>query len=330
MGTSSSKDNERQDTTADRDHNTSLEVVTSRQVYNTLNDLLSYLVVIDMRSIEEFQTSHMDLALHASGIESMLEVAQESPFTTIVVYGEHGDPSNDAKLETFRHRMTRHRMTENLGPLNILYLKSYSTFNSEYPFMCTDSAAYEEGRLFPSQITESVFLSNFGVASSRKVLQRLGITHVLNCTKDCPFAGQVNDTADTASALQAAFTSLDTTIESYQFEELPSSSRLEPLQSLTCLRIPVIDEKDQQIHEHFEAALRFLGSMKEGDRVVIHCKHGQSRSATVTAAFLIDKYNWDVSYTLNYLKTCRPKVCPNEGFVAQLQSFAELRKSCTA
>jgi hypothetical protein len=34
----------------------------------------------------------------------------------------------------------------------------------------------------------SIYLSNFGVAGNVAVLHLLGITHVLNCTQDCPFA----------------------------------------------------------------------------------------------------------------------------------------------
>ena len=296
------------------DHIVRCEEVTARQTYNTLNDLTSYLLVLDVRCSADFQKSHIDLARNAPNIAAMIEAGQESPFTTIVIYGK---VMSESILETFCQQLSEYRLRDHAGPCKVMYMKDYVSFQVAYPFQCSDSSMFEEGRLYPSQITDTIFLSNFGVASSRKVLQRLGITHVLNCTKDCPFAGEVVDSADSVQELTAA-------IKSNKEIENSNLDPIEPLPSLSCLRIPVIDEKDQQIHEHFEDAIEFLSNMKNGDRAVIHCKHGQSRSATVTAAFLIHEYQWTSREALIHLKACRPKVCPNVGFVEQLEVFEKL------
>ena len=308
----------------------SREVVTARTIYNTLNDLTSYLVILDLRSTSAFKESHIDLAVNPSCLNDMLRHTQQSPFTTVIIYGESKcNEDEEAKLFQFCTLMNRHRIKEQEGPLRVLHMHDFASFYAEYPFQCTNHARYEEGRLYPSQIVDNIFLSNFGVASSKKVTNTLSVTHILNCTKDCPFVGEVYDVADSAQALNAAINPLDTGPCPTETDGVPLSSSPSASTSTSTMllaRIPVIDEKDQQIHEHFDNAIQFLSSMGPTDRAIIHCKHGQSRSATVAAAYLIHKYDWGVTEALDHLKACRPKVCPNEGFISQLHKFAEQRK----
>jgi protein-tyrosine phosphatase len=307
------------------------DVATARNIYNTLNDLTSYLIVLDIRSPAAFKKSHVDLALNPGGLSDMLYHAQQSPFTTVIIYGDSSKQDNTKLLHQFCSCMTRHRTNQQEGPLQVFHLQDFQSFQLEYPFQCTHSPMCEEGRLFPSQITDNIFLSNFGVASSRKVIQTLGITHILNCTTDCPFVGQSTDTADSAQALNVAINSFDTAAAAAAAapqqvdtatQDDTSNNRTDGDSSILLVRVPVVDEKDQQIHEHFSEAIQFLLSMGAHDRAIIHCKHGQSRSATVAAAYLIHHFNWTVDQALAHLKACRPKVCPNEGFVLQLHAFA--------
>lgn len=326
-----------------------LEVVNARNVYNTLNDLTSYLVILDIRSTTDYKQSHLDLALNPTCVDDMLYHTKKSPFTTVIIYGKSNNAYEEdkVKISLFCSQMNRHRINEEEGPLIVLHLPDFNSFYTEYPFQCTNSSKYEEGRLYPSQITDNIFLSNFGAASSKKVTTTLGITHILNCTKDCPFVGEVKDIADSAQALNSAFNSVDDmecspspsplVLENESILNVKLNVELDDLPHLspaTCpsaststvllARIPVIDEKDQQIHEHFDNAIKFLSSMNSTtDRAIIHCKHGQSRSATIAAAYLIHKNGWGVEEAIAHLKSCRPKVCPNEGFISQLDVFAK-------
>lgn len=311
--------------------------VSVRDVYNILNDLISYLLILDLRSADEFKKSHIDLAVNTDGLTDMLFRSQESPFTTIIVYEECDCSQHDSTIRHFCARMSKHRHANEGGePLVVLHLKSFAKFYSMYPFQCTNTPMYEEGRLFPSQITDNIFLSNFGVASSKEVIQTLGITHVLNCTQDCPFVGEAAEIADSSYATKAAINSLlsdestskqanrssGITLAAIQGNNVKRSLHdhgSEPMQ----LRIPVIDEKDEQIHTYFITAIQFLEGMGVADKAIIHCKHGQSRSAIVSAAYLVHSRGWTAQQAMNHLKACRPKVCPNEGFRGQLQSFAE-------
>ena len=308
------------------------EVVSPINVYNALNDTTSYFIVLDLRSEMEYIKSHIDLAANASTLESLVSLTQESSYTTVIMYGSYSTlPRDKVLVNKFCTEMNKYRIKKKEGVLKVLYLHEFNDFYNDYTFQCTNTVNYEEGRLYPSQITDNIFLSNFGVASSRKVTHTLGVTHVLNCTKDCPFVGEKTDTADSFVALESAFNFADVStamIPSTNDNTTTKKAIDLPQNEIKFHRVPVVDEKDQQIHEHFGSAVKFLSSMSLHDKAIIHCKHGQSRSATVAAAFLIHKFGWDVDTALNHLKSCRPKVCPNEGFVTQLHLyFNQLHRS---
>lgn len=95
------------------------------------------------------------------------------------------------------------------------------------------------------------------------------------------------------------------------------------------LRVPVDDSEDQQICDYFAESFEFirLAMEKEAGHVLLHCKHGQSRSATIAAAYLLERYRRraskkSVQEVLLELRQCRPRVSPNMGFLQQLERHA--------
>lgn len=399
-----------------------LLIISPRKLYNIMSDLQSYSIVFDLRDAEKFTESHIDLAFNCSGVEEMVTLATQYSYTSVILYTSSSDETmveNELLVKKFCARI-RQIDRKNPVPIRKIFMPNFELFRHAYPFMCSDSADYEEGRLYPSQITDNVFLSNFGVASSKKVLRRLGITHCVNCTVDCPFVGEVNDNNDSAAELQAAFSNdhrEKSTHDNSPANDLyvtaagratsPSTSNKADVNGhidndampICRLRVPVVDESDENISEHFQRAIDFIdaalaentphhnrwdtmpanlapattgiGGKKENEeddggsdvqnnhshsnnrkrvnRVIIHCKHGQSRSATVAVAWLIASSVNDggiscpdvvdtaplrvanttavtVESALAYLKQARPKVCPNEGFIKQLHLFANAKK----
>ncbi|KAK6051609.1 dual specificity phosphatase, catalytic domain protein [Cooperia oncophora] len=51
---------------------------------------------------------------------------------------------------------------------------------------------------------------------------------------------------------------------------------------------------------------------------------GVSRSATIVAAYVMQKLRYSPEKAVEYIKIARPLVCPNEGFFTQLQIFESL------
>ncbi|KNC52069.1 dual specificity protein phosphatase 9 [Thecamonas trahens ATCC 50062] len=94
--------------------------------------------------------------------------------------------------------------------------------------------------------------------------------------------------------------------------------------------IEVLDMPDVPIINHFDYGVSFVADALASDptaRVLVHCQHGQSRSVTLLAAFLMTKHGMEVEAALAAITRARPVAEPNEGFVLQLKLYAAL--GCT-
>lgn len=60
---------------------------------------------------------------------------------------------------------------------------------------------------------------------------------------------------------------------------------------------------------------------KSGGKVLIHCRAGISRSATVCIAYLMYAGRLPLDEAHDYLKHCRPLISPNLNFMRQLAEF---------
>lgn len=295
-------------------------VLSARGLYNIQADLTSFLLLIHTGPGEQ----RIDQAVVATRPQDAVALAEERPYTTVVAYG------------TQAHHIC-HALSKSLDSATRLYvLDDLQEYQELYPFNMTGHPHYFLGRIFPSVVHHSehsasgdVFISNFGVASNVGVLRLLKITHIVNCTVDCPFP--VTSQAELKRLeleleerlKQARNDDDEVTVEYLEacFNEQSIAQRLSTVEMQT-FRVPVVDEADQLISRHFEEAIKFTDqALKVGGRVLFHCKHGQSRSATVLAAWLIARCGHTVESALEHLKHCRPRVGPNQGFVQQLEEF---------
>ncbi|VDO19440.1 unnamed protein product [Heligmosomoides polygyrus] len=62
-------------------------------------------------------------------------------------------------------------------------------------------------------------------------------------------------------------------------------------------------------------------AVQSGGNVLVHCEIGVSRSATVVAAYVMQKLRYSARKAVEFVKISRPLICPNEGFFTQLQIF---------
>eukprot|EP00928_Gymnodinium_smaydae_P084015 TRINITY_DN67240_c0_g1_i1.p1 TRINITY_DN67240_c0_g1~~TRINITY_DN67240_c0_g1_i1.p1 ORF type:complete len:281 (-),score=37.69 TRINITY_DN67240_c0_g1_i1:155-997(-) len=89
------------------------------------------------------------------------------------------------------------------------------------------------------------------------------------------------------------------------------------------LRIQVDDDpaEAEKLLSYIPLALEFVASrLKSGERVVVHCDKGQSRSASVILAWLMMTLDCDYEMALQTLLKHRPIVKPNDGFAAALRA----------
>ena len=99
--------------------------------------------------------------------------------------------------------------------------------------------------------------------------------------------------------------------------------------------IPVDDTPDADLRGFLPAALRYIrAALAEGGCVLVHCHAGISRSATVVLFYLMCDRGLALDTALHRLKTVRPQVQPNAGFLRHLRaidaSLARLRARAEA
>jgi protein-tyrosine phosphatase len=88
------------------------------------------------------------------------------------------------------------------------------------------------------------------------------------------------------------------------------------------LHIDLEDSENTDISRHFLQVIKHVdAAQKRGDCVLIHCAAGISRSATMMAAYLMWKHQWTRDQALEYIRTSRSIIRPNDGFLEQLALF---------
>jgi len=90
------------------------------------------------------------------------------------------------------------------------------------------------------------------------------------------------------------------------------------------LKITVNDSEYEDLLIHLPKACQFIQkALDEGGRILVHCVMGVSRSATVLSAFLMQSKHITASQALEFIRTRRPCIQPNYGFIKQLDAFAQ-------
>jgi atypical dual specificity phosphatase len=91
-------------------------------------------------------------------------------------------------------------------------------------------------------------------------------------------------------------------------------------------RIVVEDLPGSDLLSHFSSCNELIDSVLAYERraILVHCRAGISRSPTIVAAYLMYKFHWTVDEALFKIKGIRPKIWPNEGFMAQLDLYREI------
>ncbi|XP_028167622.1 dual specificity protein phosphatase MPK-4-like isoform X2 [Ostrinia furnacalis] len=138
-------------------------------------------------------------------------------------------------------------------------------------------------------IDDGLYLGNVACAHDQKMLQQLGITHIL-----------------TLDLVPLPRTILDRPNLTFRFVQLSDM----PKEDL----ITHLPETNNFIRE----------AIASGGTVLVHCFFGVSRSAAVVIAYIMEKYGlcYEEAYVL--VKSKRRFVSPNVGFVAQLKLFGHM------
>ena len=138
-----------------------------------------------------------------------------------------------------------------------------------------------------------LYLSGQLAASNLECLERLGITHVLNCCERIPCKFKSRYTYKT---------------------------------------IAVLDTKSSDIRAHIPEALSFIDEAQAANgKVLVHCMVGASRSVSLVLAWLVARCKMPLKEAYLQVRKARHQARPNRSFCEQLMLFeTETRGSCSA
>lgn len=134
------------------------------------------------------------------------------------------------------------------------------------------------------EIIPRLFLSGDDPATSKEILDSKSITHIINLTSNV-------------------------------------GNKFEP--EIKYQKISIYDLPSVNIMEHFKSSFEFIEKAlndNEKNSILVHCNRGVSRSSTIVIGYLMQKKIFPLYHdAYNYVKSKRPKICPNHGFVKQCE-----------
>ncbi|XP_052737445.1 LOW QUALITY PROTEIN: protein phosphatase Slingshot [Bicyclus anynana] len=135
----------------------------------------------------------------------------------------------------------------------------------------------------PTEIFDHVYLGSEWNASNFEELQRNGVRHILNVTREIDnfFPGMFD-----------------------------------------YLNIRVYDDDKTDLLKHWDNTFKYINKARnEGSKVLVHCKMGISRSASVVIAYAMKAFNWHFDKALRHVKMKRSCIKPNTNFLNQLETY---------
>lgn len=136
-----------------------------------------------------------------------------------------------------------------------------------------------------SKINDNLYIGNISTATNRELLQREGITHIID-------------------------------ILSHKFEPFT--------EDFEYLHIAAHDSPDCDLTYNLPVTNMFIrNAIKKGGKVFVHCMGGVSRSVSIVLAYMMTTSDEHINAILNEIKEVRPIAQPNTGFMKQLVTFKE-------
>ncbi|RLN55476.1 hypothetical protein BBJ29_006796 [Phytophthora kernoviae] len=92
------------------------------------------------------------------------------------------------------------------------------------------------------------------------------------------------------------------------------------------LLIDILDMEDELLLPHFGQCIEFLEQhLNALNAALVHCVYGQSRSAAICVAYLMQKRNLTLLEAYDIVQRARPCISINPGFLRQLELFQRMQ-----
>ena len=271
------------------------QVVTSRDLYNILNDsgIRPFIhdpmrfLVLDCRDVDAYTSSHVVTAHHYITFMDNPRLRDELPnYTIIVLYGDVVTENDPAAAQVVLDAV---KAVEEYVACDIVVLKDgYDAFSQLFSYLCTDQIvdSLDDRKLllcYPSAVIDCRLYQGRGDQARNEVITTtLGITHIVNISE-----------------------------HSNAFPH-----------KIKYLRLPLDDMVSTNLSQHFTETYEFIrDALDNNGRVLVHCNLGISRSSTITLAYLMKSRKCTLLDAYKLLKGVRVAASPNSGFLRQLSEW---------
>ncbi len=76
------------------------------------------------------------------------------------------------------------------------------------------------------------------------------------------------------------------------------------------IRLPIVDDSSKSnidLFNNLDLVVQKINiEIENNKKILVHCKYGQQRSCTVIVCYLMNKYKWNMNYTINFMKCKNP------------------------
>lgn len=190
-----------------------------------------------------------------------------------------------------------------LQPVSVVSTPSPSCYDSDARGVRRIEHTRAPTRFEASEIFKGLFLGSWLDADSIEELKNRNVKRVLNVAEECPVSSSCQKgIADGA---------------------------------IKVMKLDLRDHSDEDIASHFSDALRFMHEgIVRNEGVLVHCRQGVSRSATIVLAYLMEYGAKDANgqstpmtyaAAFDYVKEKRPFISPNLGFVLALHEVEKTK-----
>ncbi len=107
--------------------------------------------------------------------------------------------------------------------------------------------------------------------------------------------------------------------QNYGFDKIINLTRFNNQYGIPTVWINIDDSESSDLYSHLQKVTTFIhDSIENGDKVLVHCQAGISRSATVVIAYIMRSKRYSLQDAFNFVKRKRSIIFPNAGFRQQL------------
>lgn len=235
------------------------------------------------------------------------EMLKSGQFNTILVYDSDTSDLTLSSKDSNLYSVLK-SLRQQVENCPAVYIRGgFEEFRTSYPYLCeiqgsiygqapclypvvpSSKMDFVQGE--PVEILPYLYLGNSQHASQLELLERLGITSLINVSTSC----------------------------GNHFEE-----------KFTYMNIPIDDNDTADVAAWFTKSITFIDTVKEQPgKVLVHCHAGVSRSATICLAYLMFTAKIGLEVAFEHVQSRRSVISPNLNFMRQLKTYeSELGVIC--